>query len=49
LVVRAASERAAGELASWIAERKRGGIFSATTVRPGPTDEALDYYDDADL
>lgn len=48
LIVRAASKRAAAELATWIAERKRGGIFEATRVRPAPSDEALDY-DDADL
>jgi hypothetical protein len=48
LVVRADSERAAAELASWIAERKRGGIFEATKVRPAPRDQVADY-DDADL
>jgi hypothetical protein len=48
LVVRAASKRAAAELASWIAERKRGGIFEATKVRPAPRDQVADY-DDADL
>ena len=48
LVVRAASERAAAELASWIAERKRGGIFEATKVRRAPRDQVADY-DDADL
>lgn len=48
LIVRAASKRAAAELASCIAERKRGGIFEATKVRPARRDEALDY-DDADL
>jgi hypothetical protein len=45
LVVRAASERAAGELASWIAERKRGGMFAATRVRPVRRDEVSDYED----
>lgn len=48
LVVRAASKRAAAELASWIAERERGGIFEATKVRRVPTDE-VSAYDDADL
>lgn len=48
LLVRAPSKRAAGELASWIAERKRGGGFEATRVRRAPRDEPLDY-DDADL
>jgi predicted transcriptional regulator len=33
LLVRAPSRRAAGELASWIAERERGGIFEATRIR----------------
>lgn len=33
LLVRAPSQRAAGELASCIAERSRGGIFEATQIR----------------
>ena len=33
LLVRAPSRRAAGELASWLAERERGGMFEATMVR----------------
>lgn len=48
LVVRASSKRAAAELASWIAERKRGGMFEATNVRLAPRDQVADY-DDADL
>jgi hypothetical protein len=32
LLVRAPSKRAAGELASWIAERSRGGMFEATRI-----------------
>jgi hypothetical protein len=47
LIVRASSKRAAGELASWIAESKRGGMFEATRVRPARRDEELDF-DDAD-
>ena len=47
-VVRAASKRAAAEVARWIAERKRGGIFEATRVRQAPRDRVADY-DDADL
>ena len=52
LLVRAPSKRAAGELASWISERERGGTFEVTKIRraakrvsafPAPT------YDDADL
>jgi hypothetical protein len=48
LVVRAASERAAGELAIWIAERERGGMFEATNVRAARRDEVPEY-DDAAL
>ena len=48
LVVRASSKRAAGELASWLAERNRGGSFEATKVRRAPRGEPLDY-DDADV
>jgi hypothetical protein len=48
LVVRATSKRAAGELASWIAERERGGMFEATNVRAAPRDAPPDY-DDAGL
>jgi hypothetical protein len=48
LVVRAGSERDAAELASWIAERKRGGFFEATAVRRAPRNAVTDY-DDADL
>jgi hypothetical protein len=48
LLVRAPSKRAAAELASWIAEHKRGGIFEATKVRRAPTDQ-VSAYDDADL
>ena len=52
LLVRAPSQRAAGELACWISERERGGTFEVTKIRraakkvsafPAPT------YDDADL
>jgi hypothetical protein len=46
--VRATSKRAAGELASWLAERNRGGSFEATKVRRAPRGEPLDY-DDADV
>jgi hypothetical protein len=48
LVVRADCERDAAELASWIAERKRGGVFEATAVRRATSDEVTEY-DDADL
>jgi len=48
LVVRAASKRAAGELASWIAERKRGGMFETTKVQLARRNEITDF-DDADL
>jgi hypothetical protein len=46
LVVRAASTQAAADLASWIAESKRGGMFEATKVRPAPPHAALEYDDD---
>jgi hypothetical protein len=48
LIVRAGSKRAAGELASWIAERKRGGMFEPTKIRPARGNEVPDH-DDADL
>jgi hypothetical protein len=48
LVVRAASERAAGELATCLAERKRGGMFEPTHVRAARRDEVPEY-DDAAL
>ena len=46
LIVRAGSERDAAELASWIAERKRGGFFEATAVRRAPRNAVTDYDDD---
>jgi hypothetical protein len=48
LIVRAGSRRAAGELASWIAELKRGGMFEPTKIQPVRGDEVPDH-DDADL
>jgi hypothetical protein len=52
LLVRAASRRAAAELAACIAERQRGGMFQATRVRRTARDASA-YpalaYDDADL
>jgi len=52
LLVRAPSRRAAGELASWIAERERGGIFEATRIRRAARTVAgfpPAAFDDADL
>jgi predicted transcriptional regulator len=52
LLVRGSSKRAAGELASWIAERKRGGIFDATKIsRAAKKVSAFpaSSFDDADL
>jgi predicted transcriptional regulator len=52
LLVRAPSKRAAGELASWIAERKRDGIFEATKVRRAARKVSAfpaSSFDDADL
>ena len=52
LLVRAPSRRAAGELASWIAERERGGIFEATRIRRAAGKVAAlppAAFDDADL
>jgi len=46
LLVRATSRRAAAELASWLAERQRGGMFEATVVRRTRGRHAA--YDDAD-
>jgi hypothetical protein len=52
LLVRGASKRAAGELASCIAERKRGGTFEATKVRRAARKVSAlpaSSFDDADL
>ncbi len=52
LQVRAPSKRAAGERASWIAERSRGGIFEASRIhRAARKTSAFPAatYDDADL
>jgi predicted transcriptional regulator len=52
LLVRGPSKRAAGELASWIAERSRGGIFEATKIRRAARKASAfpaATYDDADL
>jgi predicted transcriptional regulator len=52
LLVRGASRRAAGELASCIAERKRGGTFEATKVRRAARKVSAfpaSSFDDADL
>jgi hypothetical protein len=52
LLVRAPSKQAAGELASWIAERGRGGFFEATKVRWAAKKESAfppTAFDDADL
>jgi predicted transcriptional regulator len=52
LLVRAPSKRAAGELASWLAERKRDGIFEATKIRRAARKVSAfpaSSYDDADL
>ena len=48
LLVRARSRRAARDLATCIAERRRGGMFAATWARRVPAGAATDY-DDADL
>jgi hypothetical protein len=50
LLVRATSREAAGELAAWIAQRDRGGMFEATKVRRAAKDESaypVLAYDDA--
>jgi predicted transcriptional regulator len=52
LLVRAPSRRAAGELAGWIAERERGGIFEPTRIRRAAGKVAAfppAAFDDADL
>jgi hypothetical protein len=52
LLVRAPSKRAAGELASWICERKRGGTFEVANIRRAAKKVAAfpaATYDDADL
>lgn len=52
LLVRGPSKQAAGELASWIAERERGGSFEVTRVRRAAGRVAAfpaAAYDDADL
>ena len=52
LLVRAPSRRAAGELASWIAEHERGGIFEARRIRRAAGKVATSSpaaFDDADL
>jgi hypothetical protein len=52
VLVRAPSKRAAGELASWIAERKRDGIFEATKIRRAARKVSAlpaSSFDDADL
>ena len=52
LLVRAPTRQAAGELASWIAERERGGTFEARRVRPAAKKLSAfppQAYDDADL
>jgi hypothetical protein len=48
LLVRARSKRAARDLATCIAERRRGGMFAATWARRVPADAATDY-DDAEF
>ena len=50
LLVRARSRKAAGELAAFIAERDRGGMFQSTKVRRAAKDESafpVLAYDDA--
>jgi hypothetical protein len=52
LLVQAPSKRAAGELASWIAERKRDGSFEATRIRRAARKVSAfpaSSFDDADL
>jgi hypothetical protein len=52
LLVRAPSKQAAGEFASWIAERRRAGFFEATKVRRAARKESTlppTAFDDADL
>lgn len=52
LLVRAPSKRAAGELASWIADRTRGGVFDATQIRRAARKASAfpaATYDDAEL
>jgi len=52
LLVRGPSKREAGELASWLAERERGGSFAAIRVRRAArrvADFSAAAYDDADL
>jgi hypothetical protein len=51
LLVRAPSKRAAGELASWISERERGGTFEPKRIRRAARKVsafAAATYDDAD-
>jgi hypothetical protein len=52
LLVRAPSKRAAGELASWISERNRGGTFEVARIRRAAKKVSAfpaSTYDDADL
>jgi hypothetical protein len=52
LLVRAPTREAAGELACWIAERQRGGMFEVRKVRPAAKKVSAfpnQAYDDADL
>jgi hypothetical protein len=52
LLVRAPSKRAAGEVASCISERRRGGIFEPTRIRRAARKVsafAAETYDDAEL
>lgn len=48
LLVRAKSEQMAGELAAWMAERDRGGMFQVTSVRR-TAERPADEFDDADF
>jgi glycine cleavage system regulatory protein len=45
LLVRARSRRAACDLATCIAERRRGGMFAATWARRVPAGAEMDYDD----
>jgi hypothetical protein len=51
LLVRATSGRMAGELATWLAERDRGGMFEPVHVRRASehASDPADVFDDADL
>ncbi|MEA2405191.1 MAG: hypothetical protein QOE08_1838 [Thermoleophilaceae bacterium] len=52
LLVRAPSKRAAGEVASCISERRRGGIFEPTKIRRAAKKVSAfpaETYDDADV